>query len=61
MNVMVSIILTPDDTLDMSADEIATVVLESLNADPAKDTVVSSIQTQPESGSAGASPGLPPE
>jgi hypothetical protein len=64
MQVMVSIVLSADDTLNMTADEIAAAVLEGLNGDPSKDSVMSNVQQAPETGIAGmgvpTSPPLPP-
>lgn len=59
MQIMVSIMLTADDVLNMSPDDIAAAVLEGLHGDPAKDVVTSSVQLAAETGSAGAVPESP--
>jgi hypothetical protein len=56
MQVSVNIMLGPEETLDMNADEIAAAVLNGLGGDPSKDMVSSVVSQQPSTGFAGTMP-----
>jgi len=64
MQIMVSVVLGPDDDLKMTADDIAKAVLKDLKGDPDKDSVQVHVQQAAESGTAGMvvppPPDLPP-